>query len=276
MMKKILFILMFTIIAGFAFAGNPSASADPGVDEIVEKANHMSLYQGASVKGRVDLRITDKQGRTRHRTLNILRRDNGEDGDQKYFTYFQAPADVRKMVFMVHKYANGKDDDRWLYMPAMDLVKRIASSDKRTSFVGSDFLYEDISGRNILEDFHELIKSTDKYYIIKNIPKNPGSVEFEHSIAHVDKLSFIPVKIEFYKKNNTLYRLMEVEEIKNIKAMEDGKKVVYPTTTKSVVKNLETGSTTEMIFSKVKYNLGIGDNLFTERYLRKPPRDVMR
>ena len=50
----------------------------------------------------------------------MLRKDVGDtDKDQKYFVYFQAPADVRKMIFMVHKHAEpGKEDDRWLYMGA--------------------------------------------------------------------------------------------------------------------------------------------------------------
>lgn len=284
-MKKILFIIIFiiifTIITGYVFVPGHTVHADQSdpsmpMDEIIKKANHMALYQGTSFKARVHLKIIDKQGRTRQRTLNILRRDNSErDEGQKYFTYFQAPADVRKMVFMVHKYATGKDD-RWLYMPAMDLVKRIASSDKRTSFVGSDFLYEDISGRGITEDFHELIKTTDTHYILKNVPKEPERVEFEYYLAYVDKLSFISVKMEFYKKNNVIYRVMEVKDIKDIKAMENNKEVLYPSVTKSMVTNLATGTRTEMTISKIKYNLNIGDDFFTERYLRNPPREVLR
>ncbi len=177
-------------------------SGDVNVDDIIRKANHMALYQGADAKGRVGLVITDKQGRIRKREFNILRKDEGEsDGDQKYFVFFHEPADVRKMVFMVHKHADpGRDDDRWLYMPSLDLVKRIAAGDKRTSFLGSDFLYEDISGRRPFEDTHELIETTSMHYIIKNIPIYKEKVEFEHYIAYIDKNTFIPMKLEFFKK----------------------------------------------------------------------------
>ncbi|KMY66226.1 membrane protein [Desulfocarbo indianensis] len=256
----------------------PGQAQEPSVDEIIHKANHMALYQGADGKGKVSLVITDKEGRIRNREFNMLRKNQDNvDQDQKYFAYFKAPADVRKMVFMVHKHAAlEKDDDRWLYLPSLDLVKRIAAGDKRTSFVGSDFLYEDISGRSPVDDQHELIKTTDKFYVVKNIPKRPESVEFEYYVAYIDKATFIPFKMEFFKKDNRLYRLIEVLKTENISAKKNGKDVVYPTVTSSVARDLENGSSTAMIYSNIKYNVGLSDDLFTERYLRRPPRDVMR
>ena len=247
-------------------------------DDIIRKANHMALYQGVDGKGRVTLVITDKQGRTRKREFNMLRRDEGEsDMDQKYFVFFHEPADIRKMVFMVHKHAEpGRDDDRWLYMPSLDLVKRIAASDKRTSFVGSDFLYEDISGRNPTEDAHELITTTDMYYVLKNVPTNRANVEFEYYIAHIDKKTLLPMKIEYFKKDNRLYRVLESMKVTEIEADEDGKKVKYPTVFVSVARDLENGSKSEMTFSNVKYNIGLDDGIFSERYLRRPPKDAMQ
>ncbi len=250
----------------------------PTVDEIILKANHMALYQGTDTKAKVSLVITDKQGRVRKRAFRSLRKnDDNLDRNQKYYTFFQAPADVRKMTFMVHKHAAlEKDDDRWLYLPSLDLVKRIAASDKRTSFVGSDFLYEDISGRSPEDDSHELIETTEKYYVIKNTPKKPDSVEFAHYAAYIDKKNFLPMKMEFFKEDGRVYRVIESVKVDAIKAEQNGLPVTYPTVTVSVAKNLESGSTTKMTISNVHYNVGIRDNIFTERYLRRPPRDVMR
>ena len=251
----------------------------PTAGEIIEKANHVALYQGLGMKGRVHLKIIDKQGRVRKRVLNILRKDEAgkKDGDQKYFTYFKIPADVRKMVFMVHKHIDPKtDDDRWLYLPAMDLVKRIAASDKRTSFVGSDFLYEDISGRNPSEDIHTLIQTTKHYYIIDNRPKNPNSVEFEYYLAYIHRQTFITDKLEFYKKGGGIYRTMEVLKVKEIHSEENGVPVTYPTVVSSQARNLETGSVTQMTLTNIVYNPDLGDEIFSERYLRRPPRDITR
>jgi outer membrane lipoprotein-sorting protein len=206
-------------------------------------------------------------------------RKNSDDSDmnQKYYTLFKRPADVRKMVFMVHKHAAlTMDDDRWLYLPGLDLVKRIAASDKRTSFVGSDFLYEDISGRSPEDDFHELIETTAKYYVVKNTPKKPESVEFAYYIAYIDKKNFIPMKMEFFKQDDRAYRIIEALQVDAINAEKNGQPVTYPTVTISVAKDLENGSHSEMTYSNVHYNVGIGDKIFSERYLRRPPRDAMR
>ncbi|CAN2046762.1 Outer membrane lipoprotein-sorting protein domain-containing protein [Candidatus Magnetomoraceae bacterium gMMP-13] len=276
-MKVKIFILtvFFGISTGIIFA---QEQAELTVDEIVRKANHAALYQGHDLKGKITMVITDKQARTRRREFNTLRKNDSENNkDQKYFVYFNSPADVRKMVFMVHKHADlNKDDDRWLYMPSLDLVKRIAASDKRTSFVGSDFVYEDISGRSPLEDSHELIRTTNEYYIIRNTPKNPEGVEFEYYVVYINKKTFIPMEMKYFKKGNRLYRVIKSKKIESIEAQEDDKRMSFFTVTESVAKDLENGSKTEMSFSKIRYNIGLDDKIFTERYLRRPPRDAMR
>lgn len=275
---KLQISLLSIVLTGLVSSVFAEEAKELTVDEIVAKANHMAYYQGLDGKSKVKMVITDKQNRERNREFNILRLDVGDtDGDQKYYVYFLAPSDVRKMVFMVHKHSKLKqDDDRWLYLPSLDLVKRIASSDKRTSFVGSDFLYEDVSGRNLAEDTHELTETTETMYIVKNTPKKADSVEFAYYNVNIDKKTLMPMKMEYFDKNGTLYRTIESVKVEQIKAKEGDKEVIYPTVTESVVKDLRTGSTTKMTFSKIDYNLGLKENVFTERYLRRPPRQAMR
>jgi hypothetical protein len=238
------------------------------VETIVNKANIMAYYQGQDGKAKVKMTITDKKGQTRLREFIILRKDISDGGDQKYYVYFLKPADVRKMVFMVHKHADiNKDDDRWLYLPGLDLVKRIAASDKRTSFVGSDFLYEDVSGRSLDEDTHQLIETTDEYYVVKNVPKESDSVEFSYFNVSIDRRTFVPMKMDFYDKNGKLYRVIESQKVEIIQE--------FPTVVKSVVSDLNTGGKTEMEFTDVQYNIDLQD-IFTERYLRRPPREAIR
>jgi len=249
-------------------AGVVRAQDAPDVQTIVNKANIVAYYQGNDGKATVQMVITSKQGQTRERLFNIVRKDVQDNGDQKYFVYFQRPADVRRMSYMVHKHADvGKDDDRWLYMPALDLVKRIAAGDKRTSFVGSDFLYEDVSGRSLDEDTHELVETTDAFYIVKNVPKKPETVEFSYYNVSIDRKTFVPKKMEFYDKEGKLYRTIESKKVEEVQG--------FPTVTLSVVQDLKSGSKTEMTFSNVKYDIGIGE-IFEERYLRKPPQEVVK
>jgi outer membrane lipoprotein-sorting protein len=245
-----------------------AAEKIPDIDTIVNKAYFVAYYQGVDGKAKTKMTITNKQGQKRIREFIILRKDIEDGGDQKYFVYFLKPADVRKMVFMVHKHTDvKKDDDRWLYLPGLDLVKRIAASDKRTSFVGSDFLYEDVSGRNLADDTHELIETTDRYYVVKNVPKKPDTVEFGYYNVSIDRKNFVPMKMEFYDKKNKLYRIIESKKVETIQG--------FPTVVESVVSDLNTGGKTHMEFTNVKYDINLKD-IFTERYLRRPPREAIR
>ena len=271
-----LMLLVFSLCLALTEAfGQSPTQAVPDVETIVSKANLMAYYQGDNGKSHVEMTITtysnmeEKKVRsTRLREFNILRSDVADGGDQKYYVYFQKPADVRKMVFMVHKHADvEKDDDRWLYLPSLDLVKRIAGGDKRTSFVGSDFLYEDVSGRSLEEDKHELTQTTDNHFIVKNVPKDLKTVEFNYYNVWIDRKSYMPIKMEFFDRKDRLYRRIESLEVKTIQN--------FPTVTKSLVTDLNKNSTTLMEFSKIKYNVKLKD-IFTERYLRKPPREAIR
>lgn len=240
----------------------------PDVNAIVNKANLVAYYQGKDGKAKVKMTATNKRGQKRFHEFIILRKDIKDGADQKYYVYFIKPADVRKMVYMVYKHTDRKkDDDRWLYLPALDLVRRIAAGDKRTSFVGSNFLYEDVSGRGLEEDNHELIETTDKLFVVRNVPKQPDTVEFSYYNVSIDRSTYMPVKMEYYDKKNKLHRIIEAKKIEIIQN--------FPTVVKSVVSDLNTGGKTEMEFSNVKYDINLKD-VFTERYLRRPPREAVR
>jgi outer membrane lipoprotein-sorting protein len=240
------------------------AGEAPPVDEIVDKSNLVAYYAGKDGSAHVEMTITDARGTTQTREFVILRRDDKDGADQKFYVYFNRPADVRRMVFMVWKHADvAKEDDRWLYLPALDLVKRIAGRDKRTAFVGSHFLYEDVSGRAITEDTHELVETTDEHFVLKNTPKDPDSVEFASYKVWIDRKTFMPVKAEYLDKGGKMYRVVEALEVKEVAG--------HPTVTKSRVRDLRSGGNTVSTFSKVKYDIDVPESLFTERYLRRRP-----
>jgi outer membrane lipoprotein-sorting protein len=264
-MNRQLLILLSLPVFFLMLAGHGTTTEIPSVDEICARAKKVAYYAGENGRTEVKMTITDAQGRARIREFVMLRLDVTEGGEQKFYVYFKKPSDVRKMVFMVHKYLD-KDDDRWLYLPALDLVKRIAASDERTSFVGSHFLYEDVSGRGVNEDVHELIETTDSYFILKNTPKDPGGVEFSFHNVWIDRKTFMPMKGEYYDKEGRKYRVVEALEVQVIQG--------YPTVTKSRVRDLINGGETVSEFTKIQYDIGLDDKIFTERYLRRPPKEI--
>jgi outer membrane lipoprotein-sorting protein len=233
------------------------------VSEIVERASLAAYYAADDGRARVRMTIADAQGRERVRQFVILRRDISDGGDQDYALLFDRPADVRNTVFLVKKHV-GADDDRWLYLPSLDLVKRIAAGDKRTSFVGSHFVYEDVSGRGVEEDTHELVGTTDRFYIVKNTPADAGSVEFGWWTVWIDKDTFLPIKMEYVDEGGEVYRRIEALAVAEFGG--------HPTVTEMQVLDLRSGGTTVSEFRNVEYDLGIPESVFTERTLRSPSR----
>lgn len=242
----------------------PLVAAELSADEIVAKANQASYYAGADGKADVTMTITAADGGTRERQFTILRLNDGPQ-DQKFYVYFKSPADVRKMAFLVWKNV-ARDDDRWLWLPALNLKKRIAPGDKRTSFVGSDFYYEDVSGRGIEEDTHQLLEETAETYQLRNEPKDPGSVEFSYYLVWIDKTNFLPRKAEYYDSQGQLYRRVEALRVETVNG--------HPTVMESKASDLKAGTSTLNSFSNVSYDNGLKKRIFSERFLRRPPREV--
>lgn len=98
----------------------------------------------------IEMVLIDKNGGRRSRKLISYGLDKKDD--RYSLMIFLAPADVRETGFLSYDYkARGKDDDQWLYLPALRRVKRIATKDKTGSFVGSDFSYADLTKRRFLD-----------------------------------------------------------------------------------------------------------------------------
>ncbi|GMR12146.1 MAG: outer membrane lipoprotein-sorting protein [Gemmatimonadota bacterium] len=252
------------LIVGLAALHTAAAGQDaPDVNEIVERANLAAYYARADGRAGVRMTITDAGGRNRTRRFTILRRDVVDGGDQDYAVLFSRPAELRNTVFLVKKHV-GEDDDRWLYLPSLDLVKRIAAGDRRTSFVGSHILYEDVSGRGLEEDGHELLEITDTHYIVQNTPLDPGAQEFSSWKAWIDKTTFLPTLMEYVDDTGEVYRRIEALEVQEI----DG----TPTVTRMRASDLRSGGFTVIEFTSVEYDLDIPASLFTERTLRSPSR----
>jgi len=244
-------------------ASEATAQGLTDVVDIVERANLAAYYAGADGRANVRMTITDAQGRSRTRDFAIIRRDVVDGGDQDYAVLFSRPADLRNTVFLVRKHI-ASDDDRWLYLPGLDLVNRIAAGDKRTSFVGSHFVYEDVSGRGLEEDRHELVETTDVHYVVRNTPLDGRGQEFAHWTVWIDKATLLPVRMDYMDESGEVYRRIEALEVQEIGG--------HPTVTRMRAQDLRSGGETTSEFVDVQYDVGIPEDVFTERTLRNPPR----
>lgn len=244
---------------------------------ILEKSQQAFYAAGADMKADVTMELITSDGKQRTRALTMLRLNGAQramnvpgGAEQKYFLYFREPSDVRRMTFLVWKYPE-KEDDRWIYIPAVDLVRRVAASDTRSSFVGSDFTYEDISGRDISADTHKVLREeklgSNDCYVIQSTPKE--TLDYVRRIAWIDKTTYLPLKEEYYDLQNELARVFTADRIENVTA--GGDSGAIPTVMKRTMRNAKSGHRTEVTFKSVSFNVGLTDDIFTERYLRHAP-----
>ena len=257
---------LFTLLVALIFSSNLPAQEPEkqlSVSEIITKSNLASYYAGDDGSAQARMIIVDENGKKQMRQFIIFRQDEKDLGDQNMLVFFSRPSNVKDTVFRVEKHIE-QGDNRWLYLPALDLVKRISAGDKRTSFVGSHFFYEDVSGRNPNEDSFTLISEDNDNYVINAVPKDKQSVEFSSYTVTISKSNFLPIESIYFNQSQQAVRKMTVLKVKNIGGI--------PTVMKSRITDLSNNSYTEMQFRKVKYDVGLPSNIFSERSMRTPPK----
>ncbi|MDX8382922.1 MAG: outer membrane lipoprotein-sorting protein [Ghiorsea sp.] len=243
-----------------------TANAAENATQIMEKAHLASYYAADDGKASVKMEIINPDGGTRVREFTILRKDVADGGDQLFFVYFKKPADVRKMTFLIQKHAKAADD-RWLFIPAIRMVKRIAASDSRAAFVGSDYTYEDISGRHPSADNAVLAGEENvggrKAWLIKNTPKEAVS-DYDYRMTYVDQATNLVLKESYFDAKGTEVRTFVNNNIEKIDGFWVG--------TAGTMTNLETNHVTKVTFTNMKLNAGIPNKVFTERSLKSAPK----
>lgn len=264
--RKFIPILAAFLMGGLG--GLVKAQENLSGEEIIRNSQQAFFYAGNDMKAKILMRLITKNGKERIRELTMLRLNKSDNGDQKYYMYFHRPADVREMTFMVWKYS-GKNDDRWLYVPSIKLVRQIAANDKNSSFVGSDFSYEDVTGREISEDKHRLKSEGTlngrSVYVLESLPKDEKSAYFSRKVSWIDQENFLPLKEEYYNKRDELFKTFTADKIGSIQGLE--------TITLRTMINNQNGHHSVVSFEEVNYNVGLKEDIFSERYLRSAPRE---
>jgi hypothetical protein len=158
----------------------------------------------------------------------------------------------------------GGADDRWIFLPEIGRVRRVASSEGGGSFMGTDFSYDDISAtsRSVDQDTHTFLKEETSgsalCYVIQSVPKD-SSFQYSKMVQWIAKDTFIIMKIELYDKRNALVKTVEMSGIQNIQ----GKLTVTVTKMTTHAAGTSTVITSEI----VKYDDPIPEVVFTTEFL---------
>jgi len=256
------------VLALMALLPSAYAYATPSADEIMKK-NFLTVKVKDSVSD-ANFRLINPQGQERLRETDGKTKLVPGTTDNMRYVNFKSPSDVRgtKTLLVEH---TGKDDDIWIYLPAMHKVRRLVSSNKKDSFVGTDFSYGDVIGHKP-EDWNHKILKEEKVdgkdcFVVESTPKRPevgDNTGYSKRVSWIDKVSLVAVRTEIYDLNGELLKKISAEDIQQVDAKENKFEPM-----KLTAENVQTGHKTVIEFKNFKANVGVQDDVFTTRYLEK-------
>ncbi|MFO7592699.1 MAG: outer membrane lipoprotein-sorting protein [Pseudomonadota bacterium] len=260
-MKFILALSLSLLAVQSAFAAMSAREIMEAVDDRDDGDNRVSDMK---------MVLIDKNGDKRVRTIRSFEKDKGKDSQRIMF--FLSPADVKDTAFLTYDYdAYEKDDDQWLYLPALRKTKRIASSDKSGSFMGSDFNYADMTSKNLNAYDFKILKEDEvrdeKVWLIEALPKTREEIEetgYKKSVVFVRQDNFVVVRAVHWVNEGNKLKYQDVSGLKKI----DG---IWTVTEMSMTtkKGKTTLHKTEIYFDNIKYNQDLSERMFSIRRLEK-------
>jgi hypothetical protein len=226
--------ILLNLAVGGSFTGieSPAGITAPFpaqylIDYVRIYDNGHTVLGGSSIDGdnstsNLEMILVDKRGKKRVRELRALRKDKGEDDYSMMF--FLSPADVKDTGFLTYDYdAIDRDDDQWLYLPALKKTKRIASSNKSGSFMGSDFSYADMTDRPLVKYDYTLLKEDEIHghpvWVIESVPNDKDEIDetgYTKSIHFVRQDNLVVIRSKAWLKKGRRNKYMEVKELEQI------------------------------------------------------------
>lgn len=266
---KYIFRLALLFSLTLAISAHAGSDADP-LDEATALAQ--AVYDqatGDDASSQVVMILAKKGREPKQRVLYSYAKDKG-NAERWTLMRFIKPNDVERTGLLTKDYA-GDESDQWLYLPALDRVRRISSSRKGGKFVGSDFQYEDLMDREVNMDHHRIL-GNDKVSgigctLLESTPVKKSNSIYSKRVSCIHPKIFIPLRIDYYGRSKT-------KPIKRLQARKIKKVQGYWTIFDSTMYNLKTGHSTKLITTDIKYDQGIPDSLFSQRGLSDDSREM--
>lgn len=194
--------------------------------------------------------ITDREGRQKTREAIMYQK-----GAEKRLTKFLSPADQRGIAFL-----SLPNDVQYLYLPAFSKTRRIASHVKNSKFAGTDFTYEDMEAKRDAEKWNATFQGEDDKQVILAMTLKPGKTsDYSRMVKWVRKDNYFPTRLELYDKGGILKKVLLRERIEKV----DG----FWTNREYEMRDVVENHSTRMILNTIRFNTGLRDDLFTERFL---------
>lgn len=251
------------LLLGFVMLTASGTFAQKKITGLKIMENVYNRPTGNDMTAELTMTLINSSGQKRVRKIQQYIRDFGKV--EKKIMFFVSPADVKNTSFMNWSYDDpNKDDDQWIYLPALKKIKRISSDNKSDYFMGSDFTYDDLGDRKPSADNHKLLREEKvngvDCYVVESTPKDPDYM-YSKTITWVIKGKWIGLKKEFYDEDGELFKILNVKNYENIKG--------YWIITHVEMNNIQKNHKTIMELSNVKINTGIPSSKFTQRMMMR-------
>jgi hypothetical protein len=280
-MSRAIAALVLAVVGSMSLAGatptRPSQSATAA--SVARQVQDRDV--GRDSRSSMRMKLYDRHGRARERALTItsLRgrtapgaAPSAPDGD-RLLLRFNYPNDIRGTSFMVWEHPN-TEDERFLYLPSLGRVRRIAGAETQESFVGSDFTYEDIGGREF-DDYTYAFAGPDdgkaawtpagggaprEAWRLES-RRQDASAEFPRVVSLVLKGSYVVVGADVFNRRNEkqkVYTVRRLEQIEGVWTVMD-----------SEMTNALEKTRTELVVESADYNVGLREADFSRRELER-------
>jgi outer membrane lipoprotein-sorting protein len=257
-MNKKLFFVIGILAAGTAlFAQDAPRSVD--ADAIIRASRNRIQAETISTRSRMVL--TAKNGATTERVIDQYSKD-GPKGD-RVIIVFQSPKSVAGTRFLTMENP-GSPDDRWIFLPELGKVRRIAASEGSGSFMGTDLSYDDVSSatRSAELDTHTFLREDTlagiPCYVIQSVPKD-SSYQYSKMIQWIGKDTKVSYKIELYDRKAVQVKTLEILDLKDVQGR------LTPMVTRMTT--IGAGTSTVINVDKIEYDKNIPESVFTTSYL---------
>jgi hypothetical protein len=207
------------------------------------------------------LRVIDAKGKTSEKGWTYERL--GSHGNSKVIIRFTAPADVKGVALLVLNYPD-RASDQWMWTPAINRERRVATQDRRARFFGTDFSFEDLEERDI-EQYDFVLQGEETIdkepcWKIAATPKAGKRSQYSASTYWVRKNTYTVAQIENVENDRLIRRVnyRRMEQVQNV------------WTAKSIeVEDVTRNSRTVLALDSIAYNVPLGADLFTVQALRR-------
>lgn len=182
---------------------------------------------------------------------------------------FIAPPDVRGIGLLTLDPAQA-DPEQWLYLPALDRLNSVTSSNRGGRFIGTDLYYEDLLARAVSLDSHRLVGREEMEgvtaQVLESVPIDPASSVYTRRLIWIHPEALVPLRVDYFmSKNDAPVKRLTVHRIKKIQG--------YWTIMDSTMTDLQSGHQTRITVEAIKYDRGLPESLFSREALQDPSQE---